>query len=126
MLERRFTAESVELGERFDKNFLDDVLDFALAPGVLAGCGKDARLIFGHKRLKAAGVARQHRFDQIRICRRLHSTASYNCNREGACYFERRRLGLTERTWSSSSCPCAWMCFCSSASRAAWERNFLP
>ena len=67
MLERRVTAKAAQFLKRFEEDLLDDVLDFAFTARVTTRRGEDARLIFFHERLKAGGLAVQHRRNQLRI-----------------------------------------------------------
>src|SRR5580693_2276101 len=80
MLERRFAAKTCQLLERFEPDFLDDVLDFAVAAGVTAGGGENPRRILGNERLEARGVTFQHRGNEFRIGS-FHVCAEYDKQR---------------------------------------------
>src|SRR6266516_1465357 len=81
MLERRFAAKAAQFLKRLEPDFLRNVLDLAFQAGISAGRGKDARRVLLDQRLKACGIAFQHRRDQLRFgpfhrVRLCQSTAS--------------------------------------------------
>jgi hypothetical protein len=57
MLEGSLTAEGSKLFESLDEYLLHNILHLALAPSILAGCGKDARLILDDQLLEGSSVS---------------------------------------------------------------------
>src|SRR6266516_578708 len=80
--------------KRLEKDFLDNVFDFAFASSVTAGGGEDTRLVLLQQRLETGGVATQHSRNQFRV-RSFHSGGIWHsCRRHESGKPPRERGGF--------------------------------